>query len=200
MFTNQKGEIRGFFQVKKWRKKGLEGVKGAGFVGGTTAEPVLAGGEVLQPSEGGGEEELAAGLHERRKAVEKAERLREAADEIGGEDDVEVAEIGAESHGITDLKRNLRSGRDLGGAGNEGSGQGSLHGLRHRKCAFFLQLLSGPHKGVRVIDAENGGTMISQREGRRADGAADIEGTGCRGQGGRIKQLLHASATSLSVS
>ena len=98
VLADEERHVAGLGEVEVRFEKG-----GEPFAGGALG-PVSAWGEVFEPGAGCGEQELASGAHERWKALDELERIGEAAEEIGGVDDVVIAKIGAEVHGIALLE------------------------------------------------------------------------------------------------
>jgi len=68
------------------------------------AKPVGTRGEFLHPCAGGGDDEATAGSNQFGEAGEEFRGVVEAAEEIRCEDDVKLAEILAQIHGITRFK------------------------------------------------------------------------------------------------
>jgi hypothetical protein len=60
------------------------------------AEPILLGRKLLHPRKGRRQKQDAAAAHQLREAREEGTRVRQTAHEIGGNDEVEIAEVGAQ--------------------------------------------------------------------------------------------------------
>lgn len=88
VLADEEGHVEALFEGEVGAEVMFEPVEG-GAVGG----PGVARGEFFEPGAGGGEEELAAGIDEVWEALQAEEGIGEAAEEVGGVDDVEGAEI-----------------------------------------------------------------------------------------------------------
>ena len=62
-----------------------------------SAEPILLRRKLLHPRKGRRQKQDAAAAHQLREASEEGTRVRQAAHEIRGDDEVEIAEVGAQS-------------------------------------------------------------------------------------------------------
>jgi hypothetical protein len=116
VFADEEGHVEALFEGEVGAEVVFKPVEG-GAVGG----PGVSRGEFFEPGAGGGEEELAAGIDEVWEALQAEEGVGEAAEEVGGVDDVEGAEIRAEMHGVA-LFEVSALGAQVSGDGGEGVG------------------------------------------------------------------------------
>ena len=116
VFADEEGHVESVLEREVGAEMVLQPVEG-GAVGG----PGVARGEFFQPGAGGGEKELAAGVDEVGEALEAEEGVGESAEEVGGVDDVEGAEVWPEVHGVALFEMGAL-GAQVCGDGGEGFG------------------------------------------------------------------------------
>ena len=156
-------------------------------------DPLVPRGEFRQPGEGRGQEELSAGLDQVRDAREENPRVGQAAEQIGGQHDIEGAEVRTQTHGIADFElhpRDIDPGRH---AGRGPRGAVAFDGIVVTDRSLRAHLGRGRDKRLRVVDADDLSAVPGQLEARASDGAADIEGAGVASDGGRIEQVADAA-------
>jgi len=159
------------------------------------AEPFFARGEFLEPREWRGEEELAAGLHERREAAEEELRIGKAAEEICGEDDVEgfwILDFGfwiGKFDRVALLELHARAIDFFGNLREPGLGEIALDDFFVGMRALEAQSIRRGDERMGIVDAHDLTARARQLEGRAADGAAEVERAAFRAAGN--EQLAH---------
>src|SRR5262245_34173516 len=104
MLADEEGEVRLFGEGKVRRERGVQPVERA------ARRPMVRRCVFLQPGARRGENERAAGADECGQTLEQQLRGGETAEEIGGVDEVEGAEVIAQMHGVALFKADaLRS-------------------------------------------------------------------------------------------
>jgi hypothetical protein len=107
------------------------------------SDPVIAWGILLQPSEGGGEEELSSRFDQGGGTIKKCLGIGESADQICGQNDVIVAEGGGKVGGILNGEGDAAAVDLLGDDGIKGKGDITLSGTACSVAAIPGKSLRG---------------------------------------------------------
>ena len=122
VFADEEGEVFLVEEAEVWG----EGVGDP--VDGAVRGPIGGRGEFLEPCAWGGEDELAALGDEVGETGEEGFGVGEAAEEIGGVDEVERAEVGWEVHGVAAGEGDAVGLCGVGETGGEGHGEAAFVG------------------------------------------------------------------------
>ena len=122
VFADEEGEVLLVEEAEVWG----EGVGDP--VDGAVRGPVGGRGEFLEPCAWGGEDELAAFGDEVGETGEEGFGVGEAAEEIGGVDEVERAEVGWEVHGVAACEGDAFGLSGVGETCGEGHGETAFVG------------------------------------------------------------------------
>jgi hypothetical protein len=169
-FADEEGEFFDRLEVEVGGEVFLEVVEGGTF------GPELGRGEFFEPGGGGGEEETTTGFDEGGKAGEELEGIGEAADQVGGMDDVELAEVGAESHGVAGFEKNASGVGVVGATGDEWGGEVAFVVAAVGMVTVVTDGGGGLDEGHGVVDGDDFVTGFGEFDGGAADGAAEVEG------------------------
>ena len=182
VLADQEGEVFLLDEDEIGGQDFLQPVKGA------ARGPAVGRGEFREPSAGGGKEEQAAGMGEGGQAGKEAERIGEAADEVGGVDEIEGPEGFGEVHGIALMEADAFRGDVVREMGGERFGGVAFAGDVIRELALGLDGFRSLDEGVGVVDGDDFPECFGKLERGAAGGAANIESTGW--SDGLRKELL----------
>lgn len=98
VLANEERHVAGFGEIKMRLEERRQPVARG------SLRPVAAWREFLQPGAGRGEQKLAPGPDESRKSLDEPQRIRQAAKKVRGVNDVVVAEVSAQIHGVALLE------------------------------------------------------------------------------------------------
>lgn len=129
---------------------------------------------MASPGEGRGEDGVFAGLDELFDAVEKLLRLDEATHEIGGEHEIELAEIGAQIARVALLESHAIDAHVRVQLCHQLLVEVALERTLVPRRLVLTQQLAGTHETRAVVDADHVVEQFGQLETRAANRTAHV--------------------------
>ena len=191
MFADEEGQVFGKFEFEMRLEEAGQFLGAFHLI--TSADPMVPRRELIQPAEGCGQQKLSAGFDQMRDAFEKNTRVGQTAEQVGGQNNVELPEILPQIHGISRFEADpgrVNARRKAGGGGGRAV---TLDGIFISERPARADFFRSRNEGVRKIDPDHFAAMAGQLEGGTSDRAADIEGAGIATDRGRIDQFAHAA-------